>query len=67
MTAVDMMERVLDGMNSLDKRVQDHCVRISALEQEHKTNEKRHKNTVTYILGFIVILQFGIMMLKEFI
>ena len=67
MTAVDMMERVLDGMNSLDKRVNDHCLRISGLEQGHKSSEKRHANTVTYILSGIVVIQFAIMMFKEFI
>ena len=66
MTSVDMMERVLDGMNSHDKRINDHCVRISALETEHKLSEKRHTNTITYVLSGIVVVQFGIMIFKEF-
>ena len=66
MTQVDMMERVLDGMNSLDKRVNDHCTRISMLEQGHKAQEKRNANTLTLVLGLIVVIQFGIMIFKEF-
>ena len=67
MTQVDMMERVLDGMNSLDKRVNDHCTRISMLEQGHKAQAKRNANTLTLVLGLIVVIQFGIMIFKEFV
>ena len=67
MTAVDMMERVLDGMNSHDKRINDHCNRITILEQGHKYSEKRHANTITYVLSGIVIIQFVVMMFKELI
>ena len=67
MTAVDMMERVLDGMNSLDKRVNDHCTRISVLEQGHRSSEKTTKNFITFLLAGIVIIQFGIMIFREFI
>ena len=66
MTQVDMMERVLDGMNSHDQRINDHCNRITILEQGHKITEKRHANTVTYVLSAIVVIQFAIMMFKEF-
>ncbi len=67
MTAVDMMERVLDGMNSLDKRVNDHCTRISVLEQGHRSSEKRNTNFITFLLAGIVIVQFGIMLFRELV
>ena len=66
MTSVDMMERVLDGMNSHDKRINDHCTRITILEQGHRSSEKRNTSFVTFLLAGIVIVQFGIMMFKEF-
>jgi len=64
--AIDITERILDGMNSQDRRINDHCVRITKLEHEHKLSEKRHANTVTYFLGAIVVIQFLVMMFKEY-
>ena len=58
-------ERILNRQDEHDKRLGDHCIRITKLEQEHQFSDKRKASNITYLLSGIVVLQFVLMIVDK--
>jgi len=64
---VEESDRIWSNLDNHAKSIGDHCIRITALELEHKAEDKRKKTTMTYILGAVVIMQFSYLIIQGLI
>ena len=63
---VEESDRIWLNLDTHQKSLGDHCIRITKLEQDSQAKEKSHKNLITYVLSGVITLQFIFLLFKEY-